>query len=157
MSILASVVLWNRGLQCTIIQLSYTSTNVKCELVQVSFTSSSCYFVVFWYSSPQANDFRTGYNYLRATSTKTTAINSHSVPSIFSVQSLFSVITVMNATQLLSKKACSSLEFHHMAVRHKSRTNYIDELLHFYSCMYALLFSVYEKHYELNALTLLLR
>ena len=57
----------------------------------------------FLYSSPQANDFRTGYNYLCAMSTKTTAINNHSVPSIFTVQSLLSVIMVTNATQLLSK------------------------------------------------------
>ena len=105
--------------RASIIQLCYTSRYVNCEPVQVPFTSSSCYLYFLVLKSRKATHFRTGYNYLRATSTKATAINSHSVLFVFVVQSLLCVVTVTNATQLLSKKACSSLEFHHMPVRHK--------------------------------------
>ena len=57
------------------------------------------YFFVL--NSIKVTHFRTGYNYLRATSTKTTAINRHGVPSVFMVQSLLSVLT--DATQLLTE------------------------------------------------------
>ena len=140
----------------SIIQLCYTSTNVKCEH-QVPFTSSSYYFVLFFCTRVHKQMILGRDTIISVLWAQKLLLLIITVCHLFLQCNLYCLSSWSRMLLNCWVKACSSLEFHHMAVRHKWRTNYIDELLHFYSCMYALLFSVYEKHYELNALTLLLR